>query len=417
MKVLVINCGSSSLKYQLIDSQSEEVLAKGLCERIGIEGSSVTHQKAGEGKKTEAVLMKDHTDAVKVVIEKLTDPAEGVIASLKEIDAVGHRIVHGGEKFKGSVVIDDSVLEAIAECNDLAPLHNPANLIGIEACEKAMPGKPNVAVFDTAFGMNMPQKAAMYAIIKKDFRIIASNRRLFPALFIVPLVLTIVLPSIFVITIHFVPDDPDITKLLSLLPETARMESLELTLSGMILNYILPIFFLIMPIMTASIMAASAFVGEKERHTLETLLYCPLTLKQIFQAKVWASFLLSMLVSVISFAAMFLVIETELFFLAGRLLIPSVSWLVVILLLSPAISLIAITLIVRGSAKAQSVEESQQAAVFLILPVILPIAGQFTGVFLMNVWILLGLGVICAILAWFLLQKSMGRFTYEKLLQ
>lgn len=121
--------------------------------------------------------------------------------------------------------------------------------------------------------------------------------------------------------------------------------------------------------------------------------------------------------TIISFAAMFLVIETELFFLAGRLLIPSVSWLVVILLLSPAISLIAITLIVRGSAKAQSVEESQQAAVFLILPVILPIAGQFTGVFLMNVWILLGLGVICAILAWFLLQKSMGRFTYEKLLQ
>ena len=115
-------------------------------------------------------------------------------------------------------------------------------------------------------------KAAMYAIIKKDFRIVASNRRLFPALFIVPLVLTIVLPSIFVITIHFVPDDPDITKLLSLLPETARMESLELTLSGMILNYILPIFFLIIPIMTASIMAASAFVGEKERHTLETLL-------------------------------------------------------------------------------------------------------------------------------------------------
>ena len=144
MKVLVINCGSSSLKYQLIDSQSEEVLAKGLCERIGIEGSSVTHQKAGEGKKTEAVLMKDHTDAVKVVIEKLTDPAEGVIASLKEIDAVGHRIVHGGEKFKGSVVIDDSVLEAIAECNDLAPLHNPANLIGIRSCQKVMPGVPMV---------------------------------------------------------------------------------------------------------------------------------------------------------------------------------------------------------------------------------------------------------------------------------
>lgn len=164
MKVLVINCGSSSLKYQLIDSQSEEVLAKGLCERIGIEGSSVTHQKAGEGKKTEAVLMKDHTDAVKVVIEKLTDPAEGVIASLKEIDAVGHRIVHGGEKFKGSVVIDDSVLETIAECNDLAPLHNPANLIGIRSCQRVMPGVPMVAVFDTVFHQTMPGKAYLYGL-------------------------------------------------------------------------------------------------------------------------------------------------------------------------------------------------------------------------------------------------------------
>ena len=260
-------------------------------------------------------------------------------------------------------------------------------------------------------------KTAMYAIIKKDFRGVTSNRRLFSALLIVPFVLTIVLPSIFVFAIHFVPDDPDIMKLLSLLPESAQMESLELTLSSMILNYILPVFFLMIPIMTASIMAASAFVGEKERHTLETLLYCPLTLKQIFRAKVWASFLLSMLVSLISFTAMFLVIEAELFFLMGRLLVPSVSWLVVMLLLSPAISLIAVTLIVRGSAKAQSVEESQQAAVFLIIPLILLIAGQFTGVLLMNVWILLGLGAVCAILAWILLQKSMGRFTYEKLLQ
>ena len=256
-------------------------------------------------------------------------------------------------------------------------------------------------------------KTAMYAIIKKDFRGVASNRRLFSALLIVPLALTIVLPSIFVIAIHFVPDDPDITKLLSLLPEAAQAESLELTLSGMVLNYILPVFFLMIPIMATSIMAASAFVGEKERHTLETLLYCPLTLKQIFQAKVWASFLLSMLVSLISF----MVIEAELFFLMGRLLVPSVSWLVVMLLLSPAISLIAVTLIVRGSAKAQSVEESQQAAVFLIIPLILLIAGQFTGVLLMNVWILLGLGAVCAILAWILLQKSMGRFTYERLLQ
>ena len=256
-------------------------------------------------------------------------------------------------------------------------------------------------------------KTTMYAIIKKDFRGLAANRRLFIALLIVPLILTIVLPSIFLITIHFIPDDPDIMRLLDLL----RMDSLELTLSSMILNYILPVFFLVIPIMTASIMAASAFVGEKERHTLETLLYCPLTLKQIFRAKVWASFLLSMLVSLITFVAMFLVIETELFFLMGRLLLPSISWLVVLLLVSPAISLIAVTLIVRGSAKAQSVEESQQVAVFLLLPLLLLIVGQFTGVLLMNVWILLGLGVVCAVLAWILLQKSMGRFTYEKLLQ
>lgn len=162
-------------------------------------------------------------------------------------------------------------------------------------------------------------KAAMYAIIKKDFRGVANNRRLFSALLIVPLVLTVIFPSIFVITIYFVPDDPAVTKLMSLLPEAVQMESMELTLSSMILNYILPVFFLMIPITTASIMAASAFVGEKERHTLETLLYCPLTLKQIFQAKVWASFLLSMLVSVISFVAMFLVIETQLARIGHRL--------------------------------------------------------------------------------------------------
>ncbi len=164
MKVLVINCGSSSLKYQLIDSGTEEVLAKGLCERIGIDNSSVTHQR-GQGGKTKTLLpMADHTDAVKVVIDKLTDPQEGVIASLQEIDAVGHRIVHGGEKFKGSVVIDREVTETITACNDLAPLHNPANLIGIRACQKVMPGVPMAAVFDTAFHQTMPKKAYLYGL-------------------------------------------------------------------------------------------------------------------------------------------------------------------------------------------------------------------------------------------------------------
>lgn len=260
-------------------------------------------------------------------------------------------------------------------------------------------------------------KNTMHAIITKDFRSVAANRRLFPALFIVPLVLTIIFPSVFLFSIHFLPDDPDIMKLLKLIPETAQAESPELTLYGLILNYVLPVFFLMIPVMSASIMAATAFIGEKERHTLETLLYCPLTLRQIFQAKVWASFLLSMLVSLISFFSMLLVIEAELYFLMGSFLCPSANWLVVMLLVSPAISLIAVTLIVRGSARAQSVEESQQAAAFLILPLVLLIVGQFTGILLMSVWILLGLGIFCALLAWILLQKSMKHFTYEKLLQ
>jgi acetate kinase len=164
MNVLVINCGSSSLKYQLINSDSEEVLAKGLCERIGIDGSRITHTPAGGDKDITEVPMPDHTKAVQLVIEKLTDPKVGVIKSLSEVDAVGHRIVHGGEKFASSVVINDEVMKAIEECNDLAPLHNPANLIGINACTSIMPGVPQVAVFDTAFHQTMPPKAYLYGI-------------------------------------------------------------------------------------------------------------------------------------------------------------------------------------------------------------------------------------------------------------
>lgn len=164
MNILVINCGSSSLKYQLIDSDSEKVLAKGLCERIGINGSAITHQPAGGEKVTTEVDMKNHTAAVKYVIEKLVDKEVGVVASLDEIGAVGHRIVHGGEKFASSVVIDDEVIKAVEECNDLAPLHNPANLIGINSCKEIMPGVPMVAVFDTAFHQTMPKKAYLYGL-------------------------------------------------------------------------------------------------------------------------------------------------------------------------------------------------------------------------------------------------------------
>lgn len=163
MDVLVINCGSSSLKYQLIDSDSEKALASGLCERIGIDGR-FTFKPANGEKYTIDSTMKDHTDAIKIVLDALVDPKTGVIKDLKEIGAVGHRVVHGGEKFAKSVVITPEVIEAIKDCNDLAPLHNPANLIGISACQEALPGVPMVAVFDTAFHQTMPKKAYTYAV-------------------------------------------------------------------------------------------------------------------------------------------------------------------------------------------------------------------------------------------------------------
>ena len=163
MNVLVINCGSSSLKFQLINSESEEVLAKGLCERIGIDGR-LTYQPAGGDKDVSDKAMPTHTEAIQFVIDALTDSETGVVKSLDEIGAVGHRVVHGGEKFANSVVITEDVLKAIEECNDLAPLHNPANLIGINACQKLMPNTPMVAVFDTAFHQTMPEKAYLYGL-------------------------------------------------------------------------------------------------------------------------------------------------------------------------------------------------------------------------------------------------------------
>ena len=163
MNVLVINCGSSSLKFQLINAETEKVLAKGLCERIGIDGP-LTYQPAGGEKEKSDLAMPTHTEAIQFVIDALTNEKTGVVKSLDEIGAVGHRLVHGGEKFASSVVITDEVKKAVEECNDLAPLHNPANLIGVAACEKLMPGTPMVAVFDTAFHQTMPEKAYMYGL-------------------------------------------------------------------------------------------------------------------------------------------------------------------------------------------------------------------------------------------------------------
>ena len=163
MNVLVINCGSSSLKYQLIDSDTEAVLAKGLCERIGIDGRLV-YQKAGNDKEITEASMPTHKEAIQMVLEALTNEKTGAIKSLEEVNAIGHRIVHGGEKFASSAIITDEMIKAVEECNDLAPLHNPANLIGIRVCSELMPNVPQVGVFDTAFHQTMPAKAYLYGL-------------------------------------------------------------------------------------------------------------------------------------------------------------------------------------------------------------------------------------------------------------
>ena len=169
MNILVINCGSSSLKFQLIDMTTEAVQAKGLCERIGIDGSRIVYTLAGGEKMTIESPMPTHTEAIKLVLDCLTNAEYGVIKSLKEINAVGHRVVHGGEKFASSTIITDEVIKVIEECNELAPLHNPANLIGINVCRELMPGVPMVGVFDTAFHQTMPKKAYLYGLPIKAY--------------------------------------------------------------------------------------------------------------------------------------------------------------------------------------------------------------------------------------------------------
>lgn len=169
MEVLVINCGSSSLKFQLIDSQKEHVLAKGLCERIGIDKSSITYQSDKCEKMTKEVDMPTHNEAINAVISALTDEKTGVINDMSEVKAVGHRVVHGGEYFSSSAIVDEDVLEKIEKCNYLAPLHNPANVIGIKACMKIMKDTPNVVVFDTAFHQTMPEEAYLYGIPREYY--------------------------------------------------------------------------------------------------------------------------------------------------------------------------------------------------------------------------------------------------------
>ena len=168
MKILVINCGSSSLKYQLIDMEGETVMAKGLCERIGIPGSKMKHEVPDQEPYIVETDMPDHSVAVKLVFDALTGE-HGVVSSVDEIGAIGHRVLHGSNKFTQSIIVNEEVKSVIRECFDLGPLHNPANLMGIEACEKVVPGKKNIAVFDTTFGMTLPEKAYFYAIPKEYY--------------------------------------------------------------------------------------------------------------------------------------------------------------------------------------------------------------------------------------------------------
>lgn len=256
------------------------------------------------------------------------------------------------------------------------------------------------------------------ALIRKDIRGITANKQLLIAMISVPVALTVVMPSIFIMLLHFMPNDlRDFEAMLRMLPTEVQPDNMKTAIISLLLNNIMPVFFIIIPIMAASIMAASSFVGEKEKRTLETLLYCPLSLKQIFRAKILSSFIMSELVSILSFIIMTLVTQIEIFLTTGSLLLPNISWLVVLLLLSPAVSLISITLIVRGSAKAQTMEESQQRSALLVLPVIFLVAGQFTGIILINIWILLGLGTLLAAIAWILMNGSFQKISYESMLR
>ncbi|MEO1769781.1 ABC transporter permease [Candidatus Enterococcus ferrettii] len=256
------------------------------------------------------------------------------------------------------------------------------------------------------------------AIIKKDIQGIVANKRYFYMILLIPLLFSVVLPSVFVLIALLTPvSSNDFQQLLRTLPEQYQQGDLGIQIVQTIFNSVLPMFFLMIPIMTATVMAASSFVGEKEKNTLETLLYSPLSVKQIFQAKVYSSFVVSFGITLSSFVIMLLVVQAEVFFLRSTLLSLSVSWAYILLLLVPAITLVSITVIVKGSAKSQTMEEAQQRSGFLVMPLVLFMVGQFTGLFLISPWAMLIAGVVLMGVAVVLLQNSMQSFTYEMLLK
>ena len=255
------------------------------------------------------------------------------------------------------------------------------------------------------------------AIIKKDIKSITANRKIIITLIIMPLVMTIIVPLSFILPILLSPgDSQDMAQLLEMANFT-QGENLQYSLINLVINNILPLFFILIPIMTSSVMSTSSFVGEKEKKTLETLLYCPLPLNDIFSAKILASLLLGMAVSCSSFIIMLAANGAIIFFITEIIIMPNINWLIVMFLVSPAASLVSISLIVRSSAKAQTSEEASTTSLFLVLPVILLVIGQFSGIMMINTKIFFILGAVLALIAVLMYKNLFGRFNYETLLR
>jgi len=256
------------------------------------------------------------------------------------------------------------------------------------------------------------------AVIKKDIRSVTSNKSFMTGLIILPVMFSVLLPALFVLLLHFAPEQmDDIEMILDMLPAGMVTDDLSRTFLIFMLDYVLPTFFIMIPILVSTITAASSFVGEKEKRTLETLLYSPLSLAQIYQAKVWASFLLSMAFTFASFILMLIVVEGCLLLTSGSMILPGISWLITLLVVSPTASLLAVALIVIGSAKAKTIEEAQQRAALVIIPIIVLLISQFTGLMLISALLLLAVGVVLGVLSFLMMKRSMRNFTYEKLLK
>jgi len=256
------------------------------------------------------------------------------------------------------------------------------------------------------------------AIIQKDLRFVKTTKGNLSSIIVVSLMFGVIVPAIFIIGIHFTPDDAgEFAEIVNLLLASDATVDLQTALFMLALNYITPMFFMMIPVISAATMSASSFVGEKEKRTLETLCYSPLPIGKIFSAKVLASLFMAMAVTLATFILFVIISQTMLFFMLGHFIFPGLMWLVLILVVTPALSLLAITITSMISAKAQTIEEAVQKSGLLTIPIILIMSTQFTGIILINAWIMLGFGAVIAIIALVLLKNSLRNYNYEKLLK